>query len=122
MTPKKLLATGVSASKAQPIKRASKKEEAYLRKLLRYMDPKNIARDFKSPEAKAAIAAVFEWIGYNGIAAEALKRPGHYNVNVPRNFNTANFNHVLIEEEPYERARKVLGLDKKPRKAGAKAK
>lgn len=60
------------------IEKPTKKEVAEIKRRLRYMDPENIKKDFKSPEELKAIAAVLTWLGYNGVCAWAQKRSGTY--------------------------------------------
>jgi hypothetical protein len=77
---------------------------------LRYMTPENIAKDFASPRERAAIAAVFKWLGYNGIVAWELKR-GHVYTTVAASSRVRRdgpHQAVVVPVDAYERAHKLL--------------
>ncbi len=95
----------------------SKKEISELAKRLRYMDPKNIAKDFKSARERAAVRAVFEWLSLNAICAWSTKPAGTYSTTfmskeIRRGLGTIDA--IVLPEDQYEKARKVLALDKPP--------
>jgi hypothetical protein len=80
---------------------------------LRYMSPEHIAKDFRSARERAAIAAVFKWLSLNAITAWPLKRYGHYatvavSAAVNRKIGTSTA--MVLGDEQYDRARKVLGV------------
>jgi hypothetical protein len=47
---------------------------------LRYLSPENIAKDFPSKRERAAIAAVFSWLGLSGSCGRRLKHRTHIKV------------------------------------------
>lgn len=80
---------------------------------LRYMHPENIAKDFPDAKSKKAIAAVFDWLCLNGIAAWRLKngtystvasRGGRHPVN--RSLGTSDT--VVLDNATFARAMKLL--------------
>ena len=80
--------------------------KAELKERLRYMNPKNIARDFKLEGERAAIKAVFQWLSLNGTCAMET-RSGHYKTHLSvKDWN--KYVHVLINSEAYEEAKKIL--------------
>jgi hypothetical protein len=86
---------------------------------LRYMSAENVAKDFRSPRERAAIAAIFAWISLNGCCAWELRRPGTYSTvamsrNVRRDMGTIDA--IVLPDKQYEHARAVLVEPKKPRK------
>jgi hypothetical protein len=64
--------------------RATKSELKRLDKRFRYADPKNIAKDFKSPCERAAIRAVLSWINLNATCAWRLKTGAYTDVAMSR--------------------------------------
>lgn len=91
-----------------------KRSLADLRKELRYMSAKNIAKDFPSKRERAAIAAVFEWYSLNSVIARPLKRFGHYATGMKRRDNLRGHTANIVQDEDVERARKLLAvLEKK---------
>ena len=46
--------------------RPSKADLAMMRERLKYISPEEVAKDFRSPRERAAIAAVFKWLSLNG--------------------------------------------------------
>lgn len=59
----------------------SRRDRGEAVRLLRYMDPGNIAKDFQSPAERRAIAAVFRWLGLSSICAWTFGRYGHLTMN-----------------------------------------
>jgi hypothetical protein len=78
---------------------------------LRYRAPENIFEDFTQPEQRAAIAAVFQWLGLNGFTAWALKQHGQFTTiarskSVRRDVGA--WTAVVISRDSLERAEALL--------------
>jgi hypothetical protein len=93
--------------------RADPKHLARTDRELRYMDPKNIAKDFPSTRERTAIAAVFEWISLNGVCAWKLKRG--YTTDAISGRHESPYQGVLLEVDDLKRAERLLLRPKKSR-------
>jgi hypothetical protein len=58
------------------------------------MDPENIAKDFKKPGERAAIAAVLQWMGFNSMTA--------WYVGKHRHLSTTYLSKTIHRKTPYE--------------------
>ncbi len=96
--------------------RPSKADLAMMRERLKYISPEEVAKDFRSPRERAAIAAVFKWLSLNGLCAWRLKN-GQYSTTAMSKTVRRDGPHegVLLDTEALRRAEKVL-LPPKPRK------
>ena len=90
----------------------SKADLKSVRAHLRYLNPEDLAKEFRSPSERAAIAAVFKWLSFNHICARSLKRQGHYAVNMRlrKGDMFAEPSAYVIEREQLKRAETVLGI------------
>lgn len=92
--------------------------ERIIKRKLRYMDAENLVKDFKTPGQRKAMAAVFEWIGLNGLCA---RRFAKHKFDTAFPIKDGKFVHALvsdaivIENDRYEQAREILGLDTEKR-------
>jgi len=83
-----------------------------MRRELRYLSPENVARDHRSPEARAAIAAVFSWMDLNGIVAWTGK-DGRISTNAMhrgrlRHFDADPCDAIVFDAKRWEEAKRVL--------------
>jgi hypothetical protein len=82
---------------------------------LRYMDIKAVEADFKKPEERAAIAAVFKWLSLNALCAWQMKDHCHYSVigsskSIKRDW-AKPYDALVLDEKRYEAARKLFPTD-----------
>jgi hypothetical protein len=91
--------------------RITRREHREIAKELRYMRPENIAKDFKSPRERAAIAAVFKWLSLNASTAWELKRPNVYTtvaVSGSVNRTLTPYQACVIEKKAVDKAERLL--------------
>lgn len=73
---------------------------------LRYLSPEHIAKDFAAPRERAAIAAVFKWLGLNGVIGW---RDGDSRYSTRANGRDfARSDVIVIDDDVYDRAQKML--------------
>lgn len=94
----------------------SKADLVMMRERLKYISPEEVAKDFRSPRERAAIAAVFKWLSLNSLCAWRLKN-GQYSTTARSKTvrRDGPYDGVLLDTEALMRAEKVL-LPPKPRK------
>ena len=80
-----------------------------LKEHLKYISPEEVAKDFRSPRERAAIAAVFKWLSLNGLCAWRLKN-GQYSTKAMSKTVRRDGPHegVLLDTGALRRAEKVL--------------
>ena len=83
-----------------------------VRRELRYMSAEHVARDHRSPEARAAIAAVFSWMSLNGIVAWTGK-DGRISTNAMcrgqmRDFDAEPSDAIVFDAKGWEEAKRIL--------------
>ena len=86
-----------------------------IRRRLRYLDPANVLADFPSRRERAAIAAVFEWLGLNSTVAWRNKNGTYTNYVSAREFGSIarsldKTEAIVVDEATYDRARAMFGL------------
>ncbi len=82
-----------------------------IEKRLRYMDPKNLVKDFKSPKERAAIVATLQWLSFNSICAWKLKKPGTYSVHVKNIKNLPDHEAILLYNESFDLREKLFAKE-----------
>ncbi len=93
--------------------RMSRRELRDLKKRLRYMNAKLLARDFKSPAERAAIRAVFKWLSLNGTCAWPVGKHGHLTQNALNHRGKLRDGHtgVVVDRVTLDDAEKLFGED-----------
>jgi len=90
----------------------SKADMAYAMKRLRYMDPANVAKDHKSPEARAAITAVLRWLSLNSNVAWRLKTGAYTDVAMSKSVRRDGpWDATILSKKALEQIEKLFDFD-----------